>query len=334
MLLVLKQMAAHTKAMQPVSYVWSRPHRRYVALIIVTVALVILLPQIPMLAQSWQLLRAVSVSAIVGSLICLGLTFPLAASTYHYLARRRLVYRRTLLVALANMFTNRLLPAGTGSIATFFVYLRKRKHTVSQATSVVAVNNFLGLVSHSVLLLGLLSVDPAGFGGFTVPRLQPSLVAVIVVGLAVSAIVIVRNKAWHRRPQTFISSLRRDLSFYGRFPLRLTGAFVTSTLLTVMNALALWYCVQAVHGSLSVLAALIVFTIGMIAGTATPTPGGLGGTEAGLLAALIGYHVPSQTALAAVVLYRLLSYWLTLGLGAITYIYVERRGYLHRFEPI
>ena len=88
---MLKRLAAHTEPMKPVSYVWSRPHRRYIALIIVTVALVILLPQLPMLAQSWQLLQAVSVSAIVGSLFCLGLTFPLAASTYHYLTRRRLV---------------------------------------------------------------------------------------------------------------------------------------------------------------------------------------------------------------------------------------------------
>ena len=319
--------------MPPVSRAWSRPRRRYVALLIVTIGLFILIPQAGLVWQSFAVLRNLQVDAVAGALLAIALTFPWAATSYHFLARRRLVYHRTVLVAVANMFTNRLLPAGVGSMATFFVYLRKRKHTVNQATSVVAVNNFMGFFSHGCLLAALLIFNHHGFKGFSGPVVKPGAVFVfLVLGSGIFAFALSRT-AWRRRLLLFCASLSRDIFFYKRFPLRLTGAFLSSTALTIANATSLWFCVQAVHGHLGITAALAVFTFGIIAGTATPTPGGLGGTEAGLLAGLIGYHLPSQTAIAAIVLYRLLSYWLTLAVGGVTYAYVEWRGYLHRFEP-
>ena len=325
--------AEHTVAMQPVFRVWSRPRQRYIALLVISLSLFLVIPQISIFSQSLQLLKTVDFSKVLAAIFCLGLTFPLAASTYHLLARRRLVYRRTLLVAVANMFTNRLLPAGTGSIATFFVYLRKRKHTVSQATSVVAVNNFMGFISHAILLVGLLIFSPDNFAAFNIPRIQPTIFVMFMIGMVIIILIVFMRPVWRQRLILNTVSLRHNLLYYRRFPLRLSGAFATSILLTVINALVLWFCVLAVGASISLLAALLVFTIGMVVGTATPTPGGLGGTEAGLLAGLISYSISSETALAAVVLYRLLSYWLTLGLGAVTYVYVERRGYLHRYEP-
>ncbi len=319
--------------MQPVSRTWSHPRRRFLALLLITLSLYVLVPQVDVVRQSLGLLRSLQPTAIAGALLSLALTFPLAASSYHFLARRRLIYRRTILIALANMFTNRLLPAGAGSIATFFVYLRKRKHTVNQATSVVAVNNFIGFISHGCLLAVLLVFDCRGFSGLSLPAIHPQAVLSVLVVVVLVVAIAVGQTTRRQRVGAFVGSLSRDLLFYRRFPLRLTGTFVCATLLTIANAVTLWYCLLAVHGHIGLLAALAVFTIGIVAGTLTPTPGGLGGTEAGLLAGLIGYHVAGQTALAAVVLYRLITYWLTLALGAVSYIYVENRGYLHRFEP-
>jgi uncharacterized protein (TIRG00374 family) len=75
-------------------------------------------------------------------------------------------------------------------------------------------------------------------------------------------------------------------------------------------------------------AVFLVFTFGIALGTATPTPGGLGGIEAGLVAGLIIYHVDSATALATVLLYRLLSYWLPLLVGAAALVYSQRQRYI------
>lgn len=310
------------------------PHhnrKRLITLIVLALGLYIILPQIAGFKTSLSLIRHISVVPLLLAIVFIAFTFLLAAATYHCLARHPLVYRRTVLVALANMFTNRLLPAGAGSIATFFIYLRQRRHTVSQAGSVVAVNNFLGFFSHICLLLGLLLLSPASFDGFTLPRIDPLLVVAIIMFAVILGVFLILKKSMHKIINLFARSIVRDLGFYARYPIRLGAAFTTSLLLTLANAAALWLCVLAVHVTISPVAALAVFTIGIVVGTATPTPGGLGGTEAGLLAGLIGFSIAGPQALAAVILYRLISYWLTLAMGIIAYLYIDHRGYLRAF---
>jgi hypothetical protein len=46
-----------------------------------------------------------------------------------------------------------------------------------------------------------------------------------------------------------------------------------------------------------------------------PVPGGIGGTELGLIGALVLYGVPALTATAAVLLYRVIELWIPAVLG-------------------
>jgi uncharacterized protein (TIRG00374 family) len=96
--------------------------------------------------------------------------------------------------------------------------------------------------------------------------------------------------------------------------------------LTLCYVLCLWAAAAALGVHLSVVAALLVLTLGVGAGSATPTPGGLGGYEAGLVAGLIAYGADSSAALAVALLFRLISYWLTLAAGAVAFAYAQRRG--------
>ena len=296
---------------------------------LVLLALLILLPQINAFQRCFTIVRGAAHFAILGATMTVTATFFIAAANYHILARRPLLYRRTFLVAVANMFTSRLLPAGAGSIATFFIYLRHRRHTVGQASGVIAVNNFLGFFSHVCLLLVVVMVSPTSLQGLRLPNVQPAIIAAIGATVLVGLAILLFQQTWRRRVRLIERSLARDLRFYKKYPLRLGGAFSLSILLTLANAATLWYCVLAVHTVISPVVALAVFTVGIVIGTITPTPGGLGGTEAGLLAGLVSYHVAADRALATVILYRLVSYWLTLAIGGLTYIYVDRRGYLH-----
>ena len=55
------------------------------------------------------------------------------------------------------------------------------------------------------------------------------------------------------------------------------------------------------------------------------TPGGLGFVEAGLVGTLTLAGVPAHAALAATLLYRLVSYWLPIPVGAVAYLLFRRR---------
>lgn len=305
------------------------PKRRTIVLIVFIIfAIYILLPQFGSFQKSLSVIKNIDVLPIAAALLSITLTFLLAAQTYRFLSLKPLQYHRTILVALANMFTNRLLPAGTGSIATFYLYLRRNKHTVTQAGSVIAVNNFLGFAAHAALLGIIFLFYRQGYSGFQAPNFNAAYLGVALIVIFGIILFLILKKSWHRKLRTNWRQLIKNIKYYFHYPARLIGAFASSLTLTLSHAATLWFCTMAVGIEISFIAALAVFTIGILAGTATPTPGGLGGTEAGLLAGLISYQVPAELALAAVIVYRLIGYWLTLVIGILTYGYISRRGYL------
>ena len=69
-------------------------------------------------------------------------------------------------------------------------------------------------------------------------------------------------------------------------------------------------CVLAVGGSVSLGEAIFInVTVSLFAGL-MPVPGGIGVSEAGMTAGLTAVGVPSDIAVAAVLVYRLISYYL------------------------
>ena len=53
----------------------------------------------------------------------------------------------------------------------------------------------------------------------------------------------------------------------------------------------------------------MAYFVGML-GNLLPLPGGIGGVDGGMIAALIGFGVPGGLAIAAVLSYRAFSFWL------------------------
>ncbi len=302
--------------------------RRLGALILIMLSVYVLLPQISVFKRSLDVLAAANSWTFVVTASVFALTFLCAALTYYFLALRPIKYHRTVLVTLANMFTSRLLPAGSGGIATFYLYFRCNRYSASEAGVVVAVNNFIGMVAHVSLLLALFMFSPVSFRGMFLGTTNLFIIIGICAIGAIAALAIFFIKALRRRINKIVHSLVHDLKFYKRHPIRLIGAYGSSLLLTATYVLTLLLCLASVGETLSPLTVLMIFTIGVVAGALTPTPGGLGGTEAGLVAGLIGYHVPANSALAAVLIFRLITYWLSFAVGAVTFVFLQRRqGY-------
>jgi undecaprenyl-diphosphatase len=79
---------------------------------------------------------------------------------------------------------------------------------------------------------------------------------------------------------------------------------------TVLHAVAFVACVHAVGGHASWLDVTCVYVVGAAAAAAVPSPGGLGALEAALVLGLTSAGVSTPVAVAAVLWFRLLSYWL------------------------
>lgn len=304
-----------------------RPARRQlIMLALAAVALYVIVPQLGSFKHSLSTLSAAHWTYIAPAAAGVALSYVAAAGTYCLLAWRRLSYSRTLLVQVAGMFVNRLLPAGIGGIGINYLYLRKSGHSGTRAASVVTANNVLGVAGNLLLLAVVLALYHQKLPPLQLEKvgnLTLIFAAVAAAGVAWLAFYKWYGERLHRKLQDFT----RQLLDYRQRPGRTTAALACSIGLTLANVLAFWCCLLAMQISLPLVSVLLIFSFGVMLGTATPTPGGLGGVEAGLVAGLVVYHADSATALAAVLVYRLISYWLPLAIGAAAFIYAQKKDY-------
>jgi putative heme transporter len=70
---------------------------------------------------------------------------------------------------------------------------------------------------------------------------------------------------------------------------------------------------------------LLAYGAGIVAGSVWPAPGGLGAVEAAMAASLVAAGMAAGTALTGVLVYRLLSFWMLLGIGWVVMAVLARR---------
>lgn len=85
----------------------------------------------------------------------------------------------------------------------------------------------------------------------------------------------------------------------------------------------LWAAFHAFGFSPAITVILMGYLIGQLGGI-LPLPGGLGGIDGGLIGTLIVYGTPAAAAAAAVIVYRVILFWLPLLVGAVAFSSLRR----------
>lgn len=304
------------------------PNRgQWLFLILALFAIYIVLPRIGIFRHSlaqlvgadWQYLEVAFMWAIATNFI--------AAVTYGLLAKRSLNYGKTLAVQLAGNFVNKLLPAGIGAIGINYAYLRAHKHSLSQSASVVAANNLVGIVGHLLLVAFIFVGLRSKPDNLQLPRLRFDLGWRYIVAFMIVLIISILLFRFRKRAVTGFKAVIKQLLDYRHSLGKLGLSLLSSITLTFFNVLSLYYSALGLHFHLSLASMVIVFTFGVTLGTATPTPGGLGGVDAGLVVGLVAFHLPVSSALAITLVYRLISSWLPVIIGAGAFYITDRKSY-------
>ncbi len=310
--------------MPPTTFLNKQNRRNIIVAVILVAALYILVPQLSAFRSSVHLLRHPDIHWLVVATALTFLSYVAGAGTYFLLAFRPLLYGQVLLVQLAAMFINRLLPAGIGAVGINYAYLHRSRHSAAQAAGVVATNNLLGFVGHGLLIVITFISFASQVAANSAPH--PSLPGGwLLIGLVViilSGVALITAKG---RLKRFFYETTKQLLSYRQRPERLGLALATSIALTLCNVMCFASCAMALGVNLSLPVVVLIFTFGVGAGVATPTPGGLGGFEAGLVAGMVANHIASPLALAVALLYRLVSYWLPLVVGGLAFLICQRR---------
>ena len=100
-------------------------------------------------------------------------------------------------------------------------------------------------------------------------------------------------------------------------PTLLWQSGVLSVLAWSAEAVALFFILRWLGADVPLEFAVFVYGASILAGVITLLPGGLGGTEAVMIALLVGQGIAPGTAAAATMLIRLTTLWFAVGLGAL-----------------
>jgi len=300
--------------------------RRGLFLVVSVCALYALLPNLGSFHNSFGWWRHATWSWVGLAVAALAGTYLAAAGVYALLAAKRLRYYRTVVVQVAAMFANRLLPAGIGALGVNYDYLRRNGHTSAQAGAVIVMNNVIGLIGHLLLLAGMIIV-----AGNTITLRHLTLPAHSAYWLIAASLLLIASTLLpkvRRRLQQFWRQFQHALADYWHQPRKLLLALGCSLLLTSLYLLSLYCCSRTLGAAVTIPELFISLTLGVAGGTATPTPGGLGGAEAGLVGGLVLCGLDAQQSLEIVLLYRLVTYWSPLILGGSAFILLRRRHYI------
>lgn len=270
-----------------------------------------------------------------------------AMATYARMQRRlllsgglRVPLRRELALTYAAHSLNETLPGGPAfSTRLNYQQMRRFGATPALASWCIALSGIL-----STAALAVITAVAALAAHGTPPWLT-------LAGMAVGAVAVtVGLRRVTRRPDILLGAARPALRRLNRLRRRDaddgldrlraflrelrgarlsaghgTAAAVYALLNWLLDAACLWLCLHAVTDQeISGFQLLLAFCAGMAAGTLTIVPGGLGVIDNALILGLLAGGLGTSTAIAAVVLYRLINLGVVTGAGWITWLVIRR----------
>ncbi|MEV0730725.1 flippase-like domain-containing protein [Polymorphospora sp. NPDC050346] len=287
-----------------------------------------LLPQIGQVRAALHLMLHAHPLAVAATLLGSAGTYLLSALALCLAAANRIPLGQAVLTQVAASFANRLAPGSVGGAALSLRYLNRKGLPTAEAATAVAVVRVAGAVSVVVLLPVLLPFarEPTrNIVHAATTKGLPILLAVLAILLvAAAAVAVPRLRTRGRTAVRQVVAALRALT-QGHRLVRLT---VVSLALTVLYGACLYFALLAVGLPVDlavVPAVVLVSVVGEGVASAAPTPGGLGATEAALVSGLLLYGIAPDTAVAAVLIYRLATFWLPALPG-----YVALRMLVHR----
>lgn len=269
---------------------------------------------------------------VAAAVLFSALSYPAAAASLLGFVPEKVPFGRAVIAQVAGSFVKLVAPAAVGGVALNTRFLQRAGVRPGLAVASVGASQLFGLASHISLLLVFGYVT----GTEKTPDLSPSrtviagLLTAAVLILVVTAIPFLRKFVVTRVRSLFAGVVPRMLDVLQRPQKLLTGLggilLITGTFVMCLDASIRAF--GSGDNTLSYASVAVVFLTANALGSAAPTPGGVGAVELALSTALTIAGLPAETAASAVLLYRLLTFWLPVLPGWLCFNYLTRRGEL------
>lgn len=302
--------------------------RTLIMIIVGTIAGYVLISQLTQVdlvtliqTADWRWMGAAFVFAII--------TYFGAAWSLSGFVPEHLRLHRTIMAQIAGDFATLVSPPTLGAIAINVRFLQKAGLHPALAGASVGVSQVMAFVFHILLLLGFgIAAGTQADLTFDPPRAAVvAVVAVLIVLLGLLAVPAVRRLI-SKRVGPLLKEVVPRLVTVAQRPLKLLEGIGGILLLNLAYIGVLYASVRAFDGDLSIAVVGVVYLAGATIGQAAPTPGGLGAVEAALAAGLTAAGLEAGLAVSAVLLYRLITFWIPTIPGYWAFNWLTKKGAL------
>jgi uncharacterized protein (TIRG00374 family) len=326
---------------------------RLVAIVLVVGVFAFVLPRVADYGEVWEIVSGLSGGEVVA--LAAAATLNLATFGPPWMAALPgLSFLHALVLSQASTAAAGVLPGGDAvGIALSYSMLRRWGFTVEQVTvgsAATTVWNAFANVVFAVAAVGFLAI-----GGESHPLLTTAAVvgtATVAVSIALFALALhddhnarlvggLAERIWsraarllRRQPvegwdEQLVGFRREAVGLLRRRWLGLTAATLAGHLTVFLVLLVALRAVGVPSADVSLAEAFAAWALIRILTTVPITPGGLGVVELGLTGALVSFGGHSPAVVAAVLLYRVLTYVPPIAIGGICLLVWRRLGALH-----
>jgi uncharacterized membrane protein YbhN (UPF0104 family) len=240
----------------------------------------------------------------------------------------RMALRTSVELGLAELGVGSLIPAGGLGGLALGVWVLRRGGMPADRVATRSVAFFLIKCAANFAAVAVVGI--VMWLGFGTPSLSPALtilpaVLALVVMAAVACLpVFLARASGDGRVARAARTLGRGVSEALRLLRTGNPAIVFGSLgYWAFDNLVLWACFRGFGVDVALTVVLMGYLIGQLGGL-LPIPGGLGGVEGGLVGTLVVYGVSLRDAVAAVLAYRVIQFWIPLLLSLPAFVSLQR----------
>jgi len=227
--------------------------------------------------------------------------------TYNALRKRRVPHGLIFVAIAAQQFFNYVVLWFAFALALIYLIVARGQSIAGYLVGIILIGLLLWLTAYGVYLYNHRS------------RMRRRLAHLAHLVNRVMRRQVVQESHIDGWLDNLFAGMRRMTSHRGAFritALLACGFWLLDMLCLYMTFLAFGYRIGVGY-------LVVGYVVAYAIGTLVPTPGGLGAVEALLMALFAGFGVPAATAVAVVLVYRLINFWLPIPPGFVTYLIVK-----------
>ena len=247
--------------------------------------------------------------------------------------------------ALVGILLNQTVPMGSVAAYAFLVAALRRRGFPSRSVAIVAGTELLTWNGAALLLFsgGLLYITTtanyqATYPIYTALFLTSVIATAVVVAVTRPAQTVLGWLASLRRlvgrigidwdtrsAELVVEEISKSRSVFAASPWRIIRILLLQMMIFVLHSAALTALLHSVRLDVPFFDVLAAYGMSLIVSLFTVLPGGGGAVEAALSFSLHLQDVPLKEALSAAIMFRMLSFWLMLPIGAVFYRILTRQ---------